>query len=58
MRARPLLRQLVTGLLAFAAALLILTTPALTQKPGGTLRHYQFDNPPSASLHEEVRLDK
>lgn len=56
MRARPLSRQLATGLLAFAAALLISSTPALTQKRGGTLRLYQLDNPPSASLHEESTI--
>jgi peptide/nickel transport system substrate-binding protein len=56
MRARPLLRQLATGLLALSAALLISTLPALAQKRGGTLRLYQLDNPPSASLHEESTI--
>ena len=56
MRARPLLRQLATGLLALSAALLISTLPALAQKRGGTLRLYQLDNPPSTSLHEESTI--
>jgi peptide/nickel transport system substrate-binding protein len=45
------------GLCAWLLAALLLTTasaaPALAQKPGGTLRIYHRDNPPSASLHEE-----
>src|SRR5262245_29237094 len=61
MHARPFLRQLVlgrlaTGLLALAATLLVSTLPALAQKRGGTLRLYQLDNPPSASLHEESTI--
>jgi peptide/nickel transport system substrate-binding protein len=30
--------------------------PAMAQKRGGTLRLYQLDNPPSASLHEESTI--
>ena len=30
--------------------------PALAQKPGGTLRAYLWDNPPSASIHEEATI--
>ena len=39
-------------LLALAVAL-SLTTQALAQKPGGTLRRANDENPPSGSLHEE-----
>lgn len=31
-------------------------SPATAQKRGGTLRLYQLDNPPSASLHEESTI--
>ncbi|MDQ8727406.1 ABC transporter substrate-binding protein [Bradyrhizobium sp. LHD-71] len=34
----------------------ISATPAMAQKQGGTLRLYQLDNPPSASLHEESTI--
>ena len=30
--------------------------PALAQKPGGTMRAYLWDNPPSASIHEEATI--
>jgi peptide/nickel transport system substrate-binding protein len=30
--------------------------PAAAQKPGGTLRLYHWDNPPSLSIHEEVTV--
>ena len=30
--------------------------PAAAQKPGGTLRSYIWDNPPSASIHEEATI--
>ena len=30
--------------------------PALAQKPGGILRMYHWDSPPSMSIHEEVTL--
>jgi peptide/nickel transport system substrate-binding protein len=35
------------------AALTATLTPATAQKSGGTLRMYQYDSAPSASLHEE-----
>ncbi len=53
---RPLLRWIETGSMALIVAVLIATTPALAQKKGGTLRLYQLDNPPSASLHEELTI--
>src|SRR5215467_12830983 len=42
-----------------AAALAVLVLPAasaLAQKQGGTLRLYLWDNPPSASIHEEATI--
>src|SRR5262245_924844 len=30
--------------------------PALAQKGGGTMRMYVWDNPPSASIHEEATV--
>jgi peptide/nickel transport system substrate-binding protein len=39
-----------------AAALIATATPALAQKQGGTLRSYIWDNPPSASIHEEATV--
>ena len=43
-----------------AAAVLLfgvgLTTSAHAQKSGGVLRVYHNDNPPTASLHEEVTI--
>jgi peptide/nickel transport system substrate-binding protein len=56
MLARPLLRRLAIASLALAAAFLISAAPASAQKRGGTLRVYQLDNPPSASLHEESTI--
>jgi peptide/nickel transport system substrate-binding protein len=60
MCAGPLLRGIdVKSLikpLALVAVLLIAATPAMAQKRGGTLRLYQLDNPPSASLHEESTI--
>ena len=42
---------------AFAAmTMLLAVTPALAQKQGGTLRMYIWDNPPSASIHEEATV--
>src|SRR5690606_1498533 len=35
---------------------LALSAPAFAQKSGGTLRLYELDNPPSASLHEESTI--
>src|SRR5215472_12488698 len=39
-----------------AGGLLMATTitPALAQKPGGTLRQYMIDSPASMSIHEEA----
>ena len=42
--------------LAAFAALLFVTTPALAQQRGGTLRVYHRDNPPSAAIHEEATI--
>ena len=41
--------------LSFAIAILPATS-ALAQKQGGTLRMYLWDNPPSASIHEEATI--
>ena len=46
--------QLKTGVVALAVALL--TTAAVAQKSGGTLRLYHNDTPPSASLLEESTI--
>ncbi len=43
-------------LLAAATAAVLSTGPALAQKSGGTLRSYIWDNPPSASIHEEATI--
>ena len=40
------------GLIAALAS----AAPALAQKQGGTLRSYIWDNPPSASIHEEATI--
>ena len=45
-----------TVAVASAAAALLAATPALAQKQGGTLRMYLWDNPPSASIHEEATV--
>ena len=43
--------------LAAAVALLpVIATGALAQKQGGTLKAYIWDNPPSASIHEEATI--
>ena len=41
---------------AFGTALLLGAVPALAQKQGGALRLYLWDNPPSASIHEEATI--
>ena len=42
---------------ALAGAFFALTmAPAFAQKPGGTLKSYIWDNPPSASIHEEATI--
>ena len=33
-----------------------LASPVMAQKQGGTLRAYIWDNPPSASIHEEATI--
>jgi ABC-type transport system substrate-binding protein len=45
----------VTAAVAFAL-LALSATSALAQKQGGTLRMYLWDNPPSASIHEEATI--
>jgi peptide/nickel transport system substrate-binding protein len=39
-----------------AVVLLLAACPAFAQKQGGTLRMYIWDNPPSASIHEEATV--
>ena len=41
---------------ASAVVTLLAAGPALAQKSGGTLRMYIWDNPPSASIHEEATV--
>ena len=41
---------------ASAVATLIVAAPAFAQKQGGTLRMYIWNNPPSASIHEEATV--
>src|SRR5262245_47654141 len=43
-------------LATFAATLLLAVGPVSAQKQGGTLRMYIWDNPPSASIHEEATV--
>jgi peptide/nickel transport system substrate-binding protein len=46
-----------TRRLALVGALLAMgATPALAEKQGGTLKSYVWDNPPSASIHEEATI--
>jgi len=49
----PTLR--VTSAVAFAV-LILPAASTLAQKQGGTLRLYLWDNPPSASIHEEATI--
>ncbi len=45
--------------LAAAAGLLfwmVISDPAFAQKQGGTLKMHHWDNPPSASIHEETTV--
>src|SRR5215510_10201878 len=51
MHHRPAVRTL-----AFAAIALGAVGPALGQNQGGTMRMYIWDNPPSASIHEEATI--
>src|SRR5262245_59801321 len=48
--------RLAIGALAFAAIALCAAGPVLAQKRGGTMRMYIWDNPPSASIHEEATI--
>ena len=48
-------RRGTVGLSAVIIAL-IAAAPAFAQKQGGTLRMYIWDNPPSASIHEEATV--
>jgi peptide/nickel transport system substrate-binding protein len=41
---------------AMVTALLLAADPASAQKQGGALRMYLWDNPPSASIHEEATI--
>jgi peptide/nickel transport system substrate-binding protein len=46
-----------SGILVSAvSATLLLASPSLAQKSGGVLRSYIWDNPPSASIHEESTI--
>src|SRR5437762_4245372 len=38
------------------ASMVLPATSVLAQKQGGTLRMYLWDNPPSASIHEEATV--
>ena len=43
-------------LAAAVLAVPVFSVPASAQKAGGVLRAYNFDNPPSASIHEEATI--
>jgi peptide/nickel transport system substrate-binding protein len=49
-------RHRTTALGLAAACVLTSSGDALAQKQGGTLRSYIWDNPPSASIHEEATV--
>src|SRR6185295_17086441 len=44
------------SVLISSAVLMCAATPAVAQKQGGILRMYIWDNPPSASIHEEATV--
>ena len=44
--------SVIVGVIAVMAS----AAPTAAQKPGGTLRSYIWDNPPSASIHEEATI--
>ena len=46
--------SLVASLVLFSS--FVLPVPAAAQKPGGTMHMYIWDNPPSASIHEEATV--
>ena len=50
------MRMRLAILAASCAAFVTAASPALAQKPGGTLRISHRDNPPSASIHEESTI--
>jgi peptide/nickel transport system substrate-binding protein len=51
------MRKLTIRRLELAVALLAASAvPALAEKPGGILKSYVWDNPPSASIHEEATI--
>jgi peptide/nickel transport system substrate-binding protein len=49
-------QRLETVAAAAAVSMVLAAGPALAQKQGGTLRMYIWDNPPSASIHEEATV--
>jgi peptide/nickel transport system substrate-binding protein len=49
-------RPLARGILAAFVLTTGLAAPAAAQKSGGILRTYIWDNPPSASIHEEATI--
>jgi len=51
-----MLQRLSITVLALAVIVLQTSAAALAQQPGGTLRMYIWDNPPSASIHEEATV--
>ena len=50
------MRQFAGAIIMFAAAMSSGATSVLAQKQGGTLRVYQRENPPSASILEEATI--
>jgi peptide/nickel transport system substrate-binding protein len=50
------MRKEFGAFIAACVAGVIATSPASAQKQGGTLRMYLWDNPPSASIHEEATI--
>ena len=55
-RSGRLVRLTIIAVAAAALTLAIGPAPAHAQKSGGTLRAYLWDNPPSASIHEEATI--
>ncbi|MFM9942950.1 MAG: ABC transporter substrate-binding protein [Hyphomicrobiaceae bacterium] len=51
-----MMSKFVTGLVAALGLTTFAATEALAQKSGGTLRAYQRENPPSASINEEATI--
>ncbi len=46
----------VSRLVFASASIAVAITPVMAQKQGGVLRSYLWDNPPSASIHEEATI--